>query len=126
MLEKGPMRRVLCACTLLGLAACASGPPPDAELAAAETALTEAADADAMEHAPAPLALARDRLERARRAAAAGENHEAARLAEQALVNAQLAAAEARSEVAREHAEELRMSIQTLRDEVARRPPATS
>lgn len=126
MLEKRPLRRALGAAVLLGLAACASGPPPDAEIAAAETALTEAANANAIERAPAPLALARDKLERARRAAAAGENHEAARLAEQALVDAQLAAAEARSDVAREHAEELRRSIQTLRDEVSRRPPATS
>lgn len=126
MLEKRPLRRALGAAVLLGLAACASGPPPDAEIAAAETALTEAANANAIERAPAPLALARDKLERARRAAAAGENHEAARLAEQALADAQLAAAEARSDVAREHAEELRRSIQTLRDEVSRRPPATS
>ena len=126
MLEKELLRRVLCACTLLGLAACASGPPPDAEIAAAETAVIEAADANAMERAPAPYALARDKFERARDAAAAGDNREAARLAEQALVDAQLAAAEARSELAREHAEELRTSIQTLRDEVTRRPPATS
>jgi Domain of unknown function (DUF4398) len=126
MLEKSASRRVLYACTVVGLAACASGPPPDAEIAAAETALTEAAYANAVERAPAPLALARDKLERARRAAADGDNQEAARLAEQAMVDAQLAAAEARSELAREHAEELRMSIQTLRDEVGGRPPATS
>ena len=125
MLEERLLRRLLCACTVLGLAACASGPPPEGEIAAAEVALTEAADADAMERAPAPLALARDKLERARRAAADGDNREAARLAEQALADAQLAAAEARSATAREHAEELRVSIQTLRDEVARRP-ATS
>jgi len=126
MLEERSLRRILSACTLLGLVACASGPPPDDEIAAAEVALTEAADADAMERAPAPLALARDKLERAREAAADGDNRAATRLAEQALADAQLAAAEARSEVAREHAEELRTSIQTLRDEVAPRPPAAS
>jgi len=125
MLEKRSARRVLCALTLLGLAACASGPPPDDEIAAAEVALTEAGDADAAERAPAPLALARDKLERARQAADDDDNREAARLAEQALADAQLAAAEARSATARAHAEELRASIQTLRDEVARRP-ATS
>lgn len=125
MLERRSARRVLCAVTLLGLAACASGPPPDDEIAAAEVGLTEAADADAMERAPAPLALARDKLERARRAAADGENREAARLAEQALADAQLAAAEARSATARAHADEVRTSIETLREEVSRRP-ATS
>jgi hypothetical protein len=125
MLEGRSARRVLCAVTLLALAACASGPPPDDEIAAAEVALTEAADADAMERAPAPLALARDKLERAQRAVADGDNREAARLAEQALADAQLAAAEARSMTARAHAEEVRTSIETLREEVSRRP-ATS
>ena len=122
MLKDRSARSALCALAMLGLAACASGPPPDDEIAAADVALTEAADANAMERAPAPLALARDKLERARAAAAKGENREAAKLAEQALADAQLAAAEARSATAREHAEELRVSIQTLRDEVARRP----
>ena len=69
-----------------------------------------------------PFALARDKLDRARTAAAAGENFEAARLAEQALVDAQLAAAEARSEVAREHAAALRASIEQLRATVIRVP----
>ena len=55
-----------------------------------------------------------------------GENLEARRLAEQALVDAQLAEARARSEVARQNATELRASIETLQDELARRPPRTS
>ena len=123
MLETKHRKRLLGAALLLALGACAGGPPPDEEIAAAEVALTEANDAGAVERAPAPLALARDKFERAQRAAAAGENTEAARLAEQALVDAQLAAAEARSEVAREHADELRTSIETLHEEVTRRAP---
>ena len=111
---------------LLGLAACASGPEPDAEMAAAELALDQAEDADAAARAPAPYALARDKLERARAAMADGENIEARRLAEQALVDAELAEAAARSVIARENAEELRKSIETLREELARRDPATS
>jgi hypothetical protein len=126
MLPKANRKHLLCASIVLGLAACASGPPPDGEIAAAYVALTEANDAGATDRAPAPLALARDKLERAQRAAAAGDNVEAARLAEQALVDAQLASAEARSEVAREHAEELRTSIETLREEVTQRTPSTS
>jgi hypothetical protein len=95
-------------------------------MAAAELALTQAEDAEVAARAPAPYALARDKLERARNAMADGENVEARRLAEQALVDAQLAEAEARSEVAREHADELRQSIETLREELARRGPTTS
>jgi hypothetical protein len=123
----GEARRILIgAGMLLGLAACASGPAPDAEMAAAELALGQAEDADAAARAPAPYALARDKLERARAAMADGEDIEARRLAEQALVDAQLAEAAARSTIARENAEELRQSIETLREELARRDPATS
>jgi hypothetical protein len=114
------------AAMLAGIAGCASGPAPEAEMGAAELALSQAEDAEAAAHAPAPYALARDKLERARDAMADGENVEARRLAEQALVDAQLAEAEARSEVARENAAELRQSIETLREELARRGPTTS
>jgi Domain of unknown function (DUF4398) len=114
------------AAMLVGIAACASGPAPEAEMGAAELALTQAEDAEAAAHAPAPYALARDKLERARTAMADGENVEARRLAEQALVDAQLAEAEARSAVARESAAELRQSIETLREQLGRRGPAIS
>ena len=114
------------AAMLAGVAACASGPPPDAEMGAAELALSQAEDAEAAARAPGPYALARDKVERARDAMADGENLEARRLAEQALVDAQLAEAEARSAIARENAAELRQSIETLREELARRDPATS
>jgi hypothetical protein len=119
-------RLTIGAAMLVGIAGCASGPAPEAEMAAAELALTQAEDAEVAARAPAPYALARDKLERARNAMADGENVEARRLAEQALVDAQLAEAEARSEVAREHADELRQSIETLREELARRGPTTS
>jgi len=108
------------------LAACASGPAPEAEVAAAEVAVDQAEQANAPAQASGPYELARDKLERARDAMADGENVEARRLAEQALVDAQLAEAEARSEVARQNAAELRASIETLQDELARRAPRTS
>jgi hypothetical protein len=121
------LRKLLIGAAMLaGIAACASGPAPDTEMGAAELALSQAEDAEAAARAPAPYALARDKLERARDAMADGENLEARRLAEQALVDAQLAEAEARSAVARESAAELRQSIETLREELARRGPATS
>jgi hypothetical protein len=111
---------------VVGVAACASDPAPEAELAAAEVAVDQAEQANAPAQASGPYELARDKLERARDATADGENAEARRLAEQALVDAQLAEAEARSEVARQNAAELRASIETLQDELARRAPRTS
>jgi hypothetical protein len=109
-----------------GLAGCASDPAPEAELAAAQVAVDEAEEANAPAQASGPYELARDKLDRARDAVEDGEMVEARRLAEQALVDAQLAEAQARSEVARQNAAELRASIETLQDELARQTPRTS
>ncbi|HEX6112018.1 MAG TPA: DUF4398 domain-containing protein [Geminicoccaceae bacterium] len=124
--EIGWRGMVIAAGVSVGLAACASDPAPEAELAAAEVAVDEAEEANAPAQAPGPYELARDKLERAREAMEDGENLEARRLAEQALVDAQLAEAEARSEVARQNAAALRASIETLQDEIARATPRTS
>jgi hypothetical protein len=110
---------------VIALTACASDPAPEAELAAAAVAVDGAEEANAPAQASGPYELARDKLERAREAIEDGENLEARRLAEQALADAQLAEAQARSEVARQNAEELGVSIETLRDELARQPPRT-
>jgi Domain of unknown function (DUF4398) len=109
-----------------GLAGCASDPAPEAEIAAAEVAVDDAEEANAPAQASGPYELARDKLDRAREAVEDGEMIEARRLAEQALVDAQLAEAEARSEVARQNAAELRASIEAIQDELARRTPRTS
>jgi hypothetical protein len=50
----------------------------------------------------------------------------ARRLAEQAAADAELAEAQARSEVARQNAAELRANIGTLREELDPRGPPTS
>jgi hypothetical protein len=105
---------------LLGVGACASRPAPEREVAAAEVAVQGAEEANAAARAPGPYALARDKLERAREAMGDGENEEARRLAEEALVDADLAEARARSQVAQENAAELRASIETLREELNR------
>ena len=123
--EIGWRGMVIAAGVSVGLAACASDPAPEAELAAAAVAVDEAEEANAPAQAPGPYELARDKLERAREAMEDGENLEARRLAEQALVDAQLAEAEARSEVARQNAAALRASIETLQDEIARATPRT-
>jgi Domain of unknown function (DUF4398) len=109
-----------------GLAGCASDPAPEAELAAAQVAVDEAEEANAPAQASGPYELARDKLDRAREAVEDDDMVEARRLAEQALVDAQLAEAQARSEVARQNAAELRASIETLQDEIARQTPRTS
>lgn len=111
---------------MVALAGCASDPAPEAELGAAELAVSQAEQANAPAQAAEAYRAARDKLELARDAMEDGDNQEARRLAEQALVDAQLAEAAARSQVARQNATELRDSIETLQDELARRAPRTS
>jgi chromosome segregation ATPase len=72
------------------------------------------------ESAALDMRLARDKLERAREALAEEDYERAKRLGEQASVDAQVAMAKSDSEAAREAAQELERSIQTLRDEVER------
>jgi hypothetical protein len=125
MIKLGPLVAVLGAA--LALAACATdAPPPRAELAAAEVALRGAENADAVRYAPAPLTLAQDKYARANAAMEARRFVDARRLAEQALADAQLAEAQARSQIARESATELQESIRLLREEIDRQRPATS
>jgi hypothetical protein len=95
-------------------------------MARADLAVSQAEDAKAGNHAPGPYALAQDKLERAREAVADGDNLAARRLAEQAAADAQLAEAQARSEVARQNAAELRANIGTLREELDPRGRPTS
>lgn len=100
----------------LSLAACASDPAPEAEMARADLAVNQAEDANAGTHAPGPYALARDKLERAQEAVADGDHLEARRLAEQAAVDAELAETQARSAVARQNAEALGENIRTFQE----------
>lgn len=105
------------AVVVAGLTACASTSPPREELAAADLAVRDADEAEAGTHAPAPLRRARDKLEEARAAMQTEDYVRARRLAEQALVDAQLAQAQARSAIAQNQVSEMRESIDDLRRE---------
>jgi predicted S18 family serine protease len=111
---------------MLGLGACSSVPPPEQQLANADSAVREAEEANAASEAPAPLRRARDKLEQARNAMDAEEYVDARRLAEQAAVDAELAEVQARSTIAQENVEELRRSIELLREEATQKTPTTS
>jgi len=104
------------ASSMLALACSTTGPPRE-ELARAAIAVGTAEDAGAQSHASAEWARARQKLDEAQAATASKEYVRARRLAEQAFVDAELAAAISRSEVAMQHARELRESIETLHDE---------
>ena len=99
------------------LTACGTGPPPREQLAAADLAIRAAHQAEADARAAAPLRQARDKLEQARAALEAKEHLAAKRLAEQALVDAQRAEAEAGAAAAGEDLARMQRSVEDLRRE---------
>lgn len=86
----------------LSICACASAPPPLADLDDAESALARASAAGAADSAPVELRFARDKLAGAREANDARDYRTAGILARQATVDAELAAAKSRAARARE------------------------
>jgi hypothetical protein len=102
--------------------------PPVGAFSKAELSLRTAGEARADELAPMDLQRAKDKLEQAKRAMAAGRNTEARRLAEAAEVEAELAEARAEAEILRLAADNLRRPGDALRREMedaARRGSAT-
>ena len=94
--------RLAAAALLLALAAgCASGPPPRDTLLSAEAALARAEEARAADFAPMDLDFARRQHAAAVAALQERDGDAAARLAIQAELNAELAAAKSRAAAAR-------------------------
>jgi len=105
---------------LMVASGCSTVGPPKAEIAAADLAIQDATKSMAPQYAPLELRMARDKLDKAQRAMNNEEYIDARRLAEEALVDAELAEAKASSEDARRAANELQQSLETLRREAER------
>ena len=105
---------------VLGLAACATMPPPTEQIAVSRAAVDDAVSAGSTEYAAALLASAQDKLARADAAMAAHDYPAAARWSEEAEVDARYAAVTARSAKAQRSVIEIRESIRALQDELAR------
>jgi hypothetical protein len=106
------------------LAACAGSPErPEAEFSRAQTLIQTAEQQGAQEFAGAELERARGKLSQAEINADEGDGEHATRLAQQAAVDAELAAAKAAAAKARQAADELDQSIETLRNEAASSQP---
>lgn len=110
----------LSAICLVMLAACASTPPPNEQLAVGRAAV-ERATGPAAAEAPTELAAARDKISRANVAFAKKDYELARQLAEQAEADATLAEAQSRSVRADRALAEVRAGIQQLRDEMNRK-----
>lgn len=102
------------------LAGCASTKPPAPPLNGSRTAVRQAEQAGTQEYAPLELRTAREKLETAEASIEEGDPRKARILVEQAQVDAELDQIKARSAKSQLAVNELRESIQTLRDEIGR------
>jgi hypothetical protein len=110
-----------CAAVLVLMAAgCASTPVPNEKIAVAKDSVQRAERSGAPELAPVEMAEARDKLNRAEKAAADRDLQPATDLAEQANIDAQLAEATAQQKTSHKAAMELDASLQALRQESLR------
>ena len=100
--------------------ACASAPPPTGVMSQAELAVRDAERSQASQYAALELQMARENFDQAKQAMQRKEHETARRMAEKALVEARLAEDKALAASTREAAEELRRSIDSLRDEISR------
>jgi hypothetical protein len=107
---------------VLLLAGCASTPAPTAQLEAARAAIADAESAEAAKHAAPELGQARSKLAAAETAVQNKDMDGAARLAEEARVDADLADARTAAVKARAANEEIRRSNSAVLDEMQRTP----
>ena len=115
-------------CSILPLNSERTAMPTVGAFSKAELSFRTAAEARADELAPMDLQRAKEKLDQARIAMAAGRDTEARRLAEAADVEAELAQAKAEAEITRLAADQLRLRGDALRQEMegaARRQSAT-
>jgi hypothetical protein len=118
------LRGAAIAAAVLTVVGCASTPIPNEKIAVAKASVQRAEQSGAPEFAPVELAAAKDKLNRAERAASDREAQPATMLAEQADVDAQLAEATATQQKSHKAATEFDASMQTLRQESMRNSQA--
>lgn len=114
--------KMLVLLAVFGLTACGTKyPPPESQVSLATSAVSQAESAGAYETAPLELKAARDKLNEAKQAMQKEDNLTAQRLAEQAILDANLAQAKARTVKSQKAVDEVKASIQTLQEEIERK-----
>jgi len=99
-----------------------SAPAPTSQLAVADAAISDAVSADAPRYDAANLNNAQRKLARAHDEVAQGDYADAHDLAEEAEVDARLAATRARAAKAAAAAASVQASVRALHDEITRSP----
>lgn len=104
------------------LGGCASEPKPTAQLERASTLVSQAEKDQAQRFAAADLQHARDELSSAQTAESEEKYGDARRLAERAAADADLASARAASGKAQQSAQQVRQSLDTLKQQLQQSP----
>lgn len=102
------------------MAGCASNPEPIEQMATSRAALSNARSAGSVDFAPRQFKLATEKMDSAERAMENKDYALARQLAEQVQVDAQLAAAAARSAKAQKAADTVQEDSRALRQEIDR------
>lgn len=111
----------LVALLLVVVVGCAGkAPAPEKQVTLATQSIVQAESSGAVEFAPVELKSARDKLNQAKLAMGKEENIVARRLADEAMVDANLAEAKARSAKSQKVVDELKESIRILQQEMNR------
>ncbi|MCR5882347.1 DUF4398 domain-containing protein [Rhizobacter sp. J219] len=105
------------------MTACASVPPPTQQMALADAAVQRASSMGTADMAPAELQLAKSKLARAKEANETKQYERAARLAEQAQLDAEVAEMHAQAVRSRKAARETQDAAAVLREEIDRKTP---
>jgi ribosomal protein L16 Arg81 hydroxylase len=121
MVTLGGIRNAMWCVIAFGIVACAATPMPVEKLAIAQTSIERAELAQAAQFAQAELASARNKYAVARAAVDKNEAQVAARMADQADIDAQLAESTARARQQEQLATEMDAGLRDLRNETLRR-----
>jgi septal ring factor EnvC (AmiA/AmiB activator) len=124
MITVNGIRNSIYCAIAFGIVACATAPMPVDKLAVAKTSIDRAEQAQAAQFAQTELATARNKYAAAQAAADKNEAEVAARMADQADVDAQLAESTARAKQQQQLVGEMEDSLRDLRNETLRRDDA--
>lgn len=111
---------LLGATAAFAVSACATLPPPTAELNEAQASVVRATGADADQYAPESIATARDALSRAQAAMAEGREDDARRMALASDAEADLAYARSRHALAQAELAQRRAEVEHLQQRLQR------
>ena len=120
MITVNGIRNALWCAIAFGIVACASAPMPSDKLAVAKTAVERAEQAQAAQFAQVELTTARNKLAAAQAAADKHDADMAARMADQAEVDAQLAEFTARARQQEQLVNQMDAGLRDLKNEAQR------